>query len=324
MLTQKMEIYWAVKEMAKDLGFADSGCAAASEVSASVKDAYLYAKEAGFFAGMEYLHNNMEKRFNPQLLVDGADTVLVFLAPFSLPQGCTPPEGVSQYALGEDYHQVIKKKLFQIMEMLESRIEGFSGRAFTDSAPVLEREWGVRAGLGFVGKNNFLISPRCGIKNFIGTIICNAGLPPTVEMEPEKAACSAGGCGECTRCLDACPSGALCRSYTMDAGKCISYHTIENRRLKEDLAMGVVPNLGNRYYGCDACMDACPWNSRNLPGWKEFHTNRQMLQQARYEWWKGLTKEEFKANFKGSPILRGGLENIITALEWGRKQGNNG
>ena len=118
-----MEIYWAVKEMAKDLGFADSGCAAASEVSASVKDAYLYAKEAGLFAGMEYLHNNMEKRFNPQLLVDGADTVLVFLAPFSLPQGCTPPEGVSQYALGEDYHQVIKKKLFQIMEMLELVLE---------------------------------------------------------------------------------------------------------------------------------------------------------------------------------------------------------
>lgn len=324
MLTQKKEIYRAVMAMARELGFTDSGCAVAGPVTDYVQKAYLSAMDEGRFAGMEYLSRNLEKRFNPGLLVEGADTVLVFLAPFSLPQGTTAPEGVSQYALGADYHKIIKNKLFRIMEMLSSCISGFSGRAFTDSAPVLEREWGVKAGLGFIGKNNFLISRRCGVKNFIGTIICNAGLPPTVEMEPEKAASATGSCGECTRCIDACPGGALGSSYSVDAGRCISYHTIENRRLKEDIALGIVPAFGKRYYGCDACMDACPWNSRNLPGWKEFHTNLNILQEAGEEWWINISEEEFKEKFKDSAIMRGGLENIRTALEWGRNFRENG
>ena len=324
MLTQKKEIYHTVKALAQELGFADFGCAAAGPVTESVRAAYMDAIGNGHFAGMEYLHKNLDKRFNPRLLVEDADTILVFLAPFSLPEGAIPPVGISQYALGRDYHKVIKDKLFCIMEMLQERIEGFCGRAFTDSAPVLEREWGVKAGLGFIGKNNFLISRKCGVKNFIGTIICNAGLPSTVEMEPEKAVSAAGSCGECTRCMDACPSGALCRSYTIDARRCISYHTIENRRLAESIAQGVVPDFGERYYGCDACMDACPWNSKNLPGWEEFHTKLPLLHNAGYEWWKELTKEEFKEKFKDSPIMRGGLENIITALEWGRNYKKNG
>lgn len=324
MLTQKIEIYWAVKEMAKKLGFADFGCAVAGPVTDSAQAAYLAAMEEGRFAGMEYLHNNIGKRFNPKLLVEGADTVLVFLAPFSLPHGAVSPYGISQYALGKDYHRVIKGKLLDIMEMLQGCIEGFSGRAFTDSAPVLEREWGVKAGLGFIGKNNFLISRTCGIKNFIGTIICNAGLPTTLEIEPEKAASAAGSCGECTRCIEACPAGGLCRSYAVDARKCISYHTIENRRLKEEMSLGKVPAFGDRYYGCDACMDACPWNSRNLPGWEEFHTNLTLFSNAGEKWWGKLSEEEFKKHFKDSAILRGGLENIRAALEWGKKTKGNG
>lgn len=324
MLTQKGEIYDAVKALAKELGFADFGCAHTGPVSDISRTSYISAMEEGHFAGMKYLHNNLEKRFNPQHLVEGADSVLVFLAPFSLPDNLVPPKGISQYALGQDYHMVIKEKLYRIMEMLHSCVEGFCGRAFTDSAPVLEREWGVKAGLGFIGKNNFLISRNCGIKNFIGTIICNAGLPSTWEMEPQKAKSAAGSCGNCTKCLQACPSGALCREFSIDARKCISYHTIENRSLAEDIERGIVPEFGVQYYGCDSCMDACPWNSRNLPGWNEFHSNCSMLQSATNEWWATLTPAEFKENFKDSAMLRGGLTNIRTALEWGRNSLKNG
>ncbi len=324
MLTDRTGIYWKIKSLAHDLGFADFGAANIGPVSEISRTGYISSMESGYFAGMEYLHKNLEKRFNPALLVEGAATVLVFLAPYSLPDSFNPPKGVSQYALGEDYHKIIKGKLFTIMQMLDQECHNFNGRAFTDSAPVLEREWGVRAGLGFVGKNNFLISKSCGIKNFIGCIISNADIPSTLEMEPNRAASNHGSCGDCTRCLDACPTGALYCSHKIDARKCISYHTIENRNFAEDLASGAVPCLSGQYFGCDRCMNACPWNSRNQSGWTEFHTNLQLLQNASPEWWKALSETEFKKIFKDSPLLRGGLEKIQTAIQCGSKQKDNG
>ena len=324
MLTDKTGLYWRIKNLAHNLGFADFGVALTGPVSDISRNGYISAMGNGHFARMEYLHNNLEKRFNPSLLVEGATTILVFLAPYSLPDNLTPPKGVSQYALGRDYHQAIKEKLFVVMRLLDTECPNFQGRAFTDSAPVLEREWGVRAGLGFVGKNNFLISKSCGIKNFIGTIICNAEIPSTAEMEPDKAASNRGSCGECTRCLQACPTGALCGKYRIDARKCISYHTIENRKLTEDLRQGTVPDTGEKYFGCDSCMNACPWNRRNLPGWKEFHTNLQLLQNADNKWWQSLSKQEFKKIFKDSPLQRSGLEHIQTTLKWISDNKDNG
>lgn len=324
MMGDKTGLYWKIKALAAELGFADFGVARTGPVSDISRNGYISAMENGHFARMEYLHNNLEKRFNPFLLVEGATTIMVFLAPYSLPHNLTPPKGVSQYALGRDYHQTIKEKLFAIMQLMEKEYPNFQGRAFTDSAPVLEREWGVRAGLGFIGKNNFLISRSCGIKNFIGTIICNAEIPSTAEIEPEKAASNRGSCGECTRCLQSCPTGALCGKYRIDARKCISYHTIENRNIADDIALGKVPCIGEQYFGCDGCLDACPWNSRNLPGWKEFHTNLQLLQDANNLWWQSLSKQEFKKTFKDSPLLRGGLEHIQTTLKWISKDKDNG
>lgn len=312
------DIYWKIKSLSLELGFADFGCAKASEVPFSIRSHYVSAMEKGHFASMQYLHKNIDKRFNPCNLVDGASSVLVFLAPYSLPSGIIPPDGVSQFALGKDYHQVIKRKLYDIMEMLKKNFNNFQGRAFTDSAPVLEREWGVRAGLGFVGKNNFLISKSCGIKNFIATIICNLEIPATNDIEPEKRMETAASCGECRNCIESCPTGALMREYSMNAGKCISYHTIENRNLKEDIENSIVPHFSKSFFGCDRCLDACPWNSRNKPGWSEFHTNLQLLGNKGEEWWLGLSSEEFEQNFKDSPLLRGGLENIQTSIKWGK------
>lgn len=324
MLQQGEEIYNLVKSLAAKYGFADFGCARAEEVSPQVLSAYLHAQKEGHFASMHYLNNNMEKRFNPQLLVEGARSILVFLAPYSLPDSSTAPKGIAQYALGKDYHQVIKGRLFAIMELLKERYPHFQGRAFTDSAPVMEREWGERAGIGFIGKNNFLISKKCGIKNFIAAIICNLEIAPTDQMEPGKREATAGQCGECRRCLDSCPTKALKSEYSMDCRLCISYHTIENRNLAHDAAQGTLPPFGEQYFGCDSCLDACPWNSRNLPGWEEFHTKAALLEEASPQWWEGLSKEEFKELFKDSPLFRGGLENIQTALAWGKKGEKNG
>ena len=324
MLQQRAEIYNLVRELAAKFRFADFGCAKAEEVSAGVQSAYLHALKEGHFASMHYLNNNIEKRFNPQLLVEGAQSVLVFLVPYSLPDNFPAPKGIAQYALGKDYHIVIKERLFAIMESLKERYPHFQGRAFTDSAPVMEREWGVRAALGFVGKNNFLISKKCGIKNFIATIICNLDVATTDEMEPGKREAVTGQCGECGRCLASCSTKALKGEYLMDCRRCISYHTIENRALAQEAAEDTLPPFGEQYFGCDSCLDACPWNSRNLPGWEEFHTNAVLLGEASEQWWEGLSKEEFKKIFKDSPLTRGGLENIQTALAWGKKGKENG
>ena len=317
------DLYRAIKAMAKELSFADFGSASAGPVSQLCRNSYNDALEKGHFAGMQYLNNNLEKRFNPTLLVEGATTVLVFLAPYSLPDNFTPPPGISQYALGKDYHTIIKGKLLKIMEFLAANCQDFQGRAFTDSAPVMEREWAVRAGLGFIGKNNFLISKSCGVKNFIGVIICNAPIPSTMEMEPQKRLKTCGECGECQRCLQGCPTGALCAPYTIDARKCISYHTIENRNLGASLENGEIASLHGKYFGCDNCSNACPWNSRSLPGWEEFRTHYEILWESGNEWWRKLSEEEFKKKFKDSPLLRGGLKNIRTALEWGNKRKEN-
>ena len=313
------DLYWSIKAMAKELSFADFGSAPAGPVSQLCRNSYNKALENGYFAGMHYLNNNLEKRFNPTLLVEGATTVLVFLAPYSLPDNLTPPAGISQYALGQDYHNIIKGKLFKIMEFLADEYKGFQGRAFTDSAPVMEREWAVKAGLGFIGKNNFLVSKSCGIKNFIGVIICNAPVPATMEMEPHKQQETCAECGDCQRCLQGCPTGALCAPYRIDARRCISYHTIENRDLETSLKNGEIRSMHGKIFGCDNCSNACPWNSRNLPGWEEFRSHYEDLQGEKTEWWENLTEEEFKKMFKDSPLLRGGLKNIRTALKWGIK-----
>lgn len=324
MATNGEDIYFLVKGMAADLGFADFGCARACEVPHHIQQFYLQAQEKGHFARMNFLNNNMEKRFNPQVLVEGAKSVLVFLVPYALPEGYPKPEGVAEYALGKDYHIVIKERLFLIMSKIKEVFPQFEGRCFTDSAPVMEREWGVRAALGFIGKNNFLISRQKGIKNFIATIICNAEIPSTDEVEPKKREANTAACGNCARCIENCQSGALYAEYIMDCRLCVSYHTIENRNLAADVAGMTLPNFDGQYFGCDRCLNACPWNSRNTPGWEEFHTNAPLLHNAGSGWWNNLTEEEFKRLLKDSPLLRGGLGNIQSALEWAKKCKDNG
>lgn len=323
MLGNTLETYKKIEELSANLGFVGFGCARVEDISNTAGERYLAMMQKGHFAKMEYLGRNLEKRFNPALLVEGAKSILVFLVPYSLPKSEVAPKGVAGYALGLDYHTIIKGRLFAIMEEMKRWFPDFSGRAFTDSAPVLEREWGVKCGLGFIGKNNFLINRECGIKNFIAVIICNLEIPPTLELFPERGKNMENGCGECSKCLKSCPTGALCSAFEMNANRCISYHTIENRDFALDVANGDLPKFSGPYFGCDGCLDACPWNSKNRPGWDEFHTNVGLLSNATHEWWKNLDEGEFKKIFKDSPLLRGGIKNINAALEWGQKCGKN-
>lgn len=272
-----------IETLAKELGFAAAGYAPAKELEYE-PERYMQSMENGFFADMGYLQRNLQKRFNPGLLVDGAESVLVFLAPYGTPD--TGNDGyitttypgkykVAQYALGEDYHTVIKERLGTILAKMQQLDATINGRVFTDTAPVLERAWAVRAGLGFIGKNNFLISRECGIRNFIGVIISNyrpdyTNYAPTDDIYKKY-------CGSCTKCLQACPTGALCAPYTLDARKCTSYLTIEQKGASISSNIEMSQERGDWIFGCDACMNACPWNSRNKEGWPEFRQKENPL-----------------------------------------------
>ena len=307
---QNKEIWELICRLALEAGFADWGAVAAEEVSTEQKCYYNAREAAGYFAELDYLKRNCSKRFNPALLVEGTKSIVLFLVPFGQEMEMGNPPYIAQYARGKDYHKVIKERLFTILATLKERFPEISGRPFVDSAPVLERYWAMRAGLGFIGKNNFLISPKCGIRNFICSLFLNVELPPPDAADRRERTQGLPSCGACRRCLDACPTGALEAPFVLNANKCTSYLTIEKRHIQHQVeqqqagqrqieqqqAGGLEAHITDshslrqhrRYnrmellkegnaipvngwlFGCDCCMNACPWNSKNISSWPEF------------------------------------------------------
>lgn len=248
---------------------------------------------------MGYLARNLEKRFDPALLVPGAESVLCFLAPYGQAAG-----GVAGFAQGVDYHKVVKDRLFSVMDHLKRQFPAFEGRPFVDSAPVLERFWAVEAGLGFIGQNNFFISPDYGLRTVIGVILCNV---PADRFAPH-APLSATSCGACGACLRACPSRALRAPFTLDARRCISYLTIESHDpLPADLA-DREKRRGWRF-GCEECMRVCPWD-KPLQPLPELETHRKQLETMSDADWASLTETEFEKRFADSGLLRGDVNRI--------------
>ena len=245
---------------------------------------------------MGYLERNVDKRFDPARLVPGAESVLCFLAPYGPAGG-----GVAGFAQGVDYHHVVKDRLFAVMAELRDAFPGFEGRPFVDSAPVMERYWAVKAGLGFIGQNNFFISPEFGLRTIIGVVVCNI---PADRFAPH-APLSAASCGACGACIRACPSGALYAPFRLDARKCISYQTIE---LKAPVATSLEARRGWRF-GCEACMQACPWDKPLTP-LPEFETHRAELETMKPDDWAGLSEEEFERRFSDSGLRRAGLDHL--------------
>ena len=298
---------WIVAE-AKQMGFDACGIANATalqEESAHVEQ-WLEDKHEG---EMGYLARNKEKRYDPRLLVEGTKSIVTILYNY-YPKEQIGDNGrykIAKYAYGADYHEVLKRKMRQLLERIENQTGKLEGtRIFVDSAPVLDRAWAVRCGLGFIGKNTTLIHPKKGSFFFIGHLFLPIELSETGVMLTNH-------CGRCTKCLEACPTGALEAPFHIDARKCISYLTIE---YKGSLAEFDPKTFNGWMYGCDICQDVCPYNRFALPNMEpEFQPSEELLT-MREDGWKNLSKAEFEALFKHSAMQRAGYEGLKRNIEF--------
>jgi epoxyqueuosine reductase len=244
------ELSRRIKAEARDLGFELVGVARAERVGEAARLAEWLA--AGRHGTMEWMERWFDKRVDPRRLVEGCRSIVSVGLVYHRPAERAPqPEGteVATYAWGEDYHRVLRDKLHVLLERGRALDPDFAGRAFTDSAPVMDRYWAQRAGLGWRGKNTLLLNQRLGSYLFLGELLVRA------ELEPDAAGLD--HCGTCTRCIDACPTGAIVEPYVLDARRCISYWTIEHR---DDLSPEEEEAAGEWLFGCDVCQDVCPWN----------------------------------------------------------------
>ena len=303
-----------IKEKAKEIGFDACGIA---QVATADSEAFFFDKwlKEGNHAGMAYMENHREIRLNPTGLVEGAKTVISVALNY-YPEQKLPPEAphIAYYAYGKDYHFVIKEMLNDLWAALlphtgTGQADTGTARFFTDSAPILERDWAWKAGLGWIGKNTNLIIPGKGSFFFLGEIVT------TLEADrydtPQKNCC-----GSCTRCLDACPTGALEGPRHLNARKCLSYLTIENRG---EIPVEQAARLGNRLYGCDTCQEVCPWNRFARPTRIEaFRPSKELLQISRKEI-DSMTEEDYRRIFAKSAVKRAKYEGLMRTRDAWRK-----
>ena len=292
---------WIVTE-AEKMGFDACGVARATALETESANMERWLDE-GHEGEMGYLTRNKEKRYDPRRLVEGTKSIVTVLYNYfpQQPLGDGEHYKIAKYAYGADYHDVLKRKLRQLLETIETqtgRLEGV--RVFVDSAPVLDRAWAVRCGLGFIGKNTTLIHPKKGSFFFIGHLFLPLDLTETGQDMTNR-------CGRCTKCIDACPTGALESPFHIDARKCISYLTIE---YKGSLAGLDQRNFHGWMYGCDICQDVCPYNKFALPNQEpDFQPSEQLLAMKAEDWEK-LDKETFDTLFKHSAVQRAGFEGL--------------
>ncbi len=285
-----------IVEKATELGFDACGIITARHLDQDAEKMEVWL-EQGFQAGMSYLEKNREKRYNPSLLVDEAKSVISVLYNY-FPNELLPSEDqylIAKYAYGEDYHRVVKDKLYELFQIILSHYPEASGRVFTDSAPFLDRGWAEKCGLGFIGKNTCLIHPRKGSFHFIGQLVISLPLAETGEEVTDY-------CGTCSRCIDACPTDAILAPHILDARKCISYQTIE---YKGDFASDI--QLHNWIFGCDICQDVCPWNRFSKSNNETRFRLSDELKSFRKSDWDNLSEVDFNRIFEKSAIQRAGF-----------------
>lgn len=301
-----------ITEEAERVGFDACGIAKATaldEESAHVEQ-WLEGKREG---EMGYLTRNKEKRYDPRLLVEGTKSIVTVLYNYFPKQeiGSSIKYKIAKYAYGNDYHDVLKRKMRQLLARIETQTGELEGvRIFVDSAPVLDRAWAVRCGLGFIGKNTSLIHPKKGSFFFIGHLFLPLELKETGKTMTNH-------CGRCTKCIDACPTGALESPFHIDARKCISYLTIE---YKGSLA-GIDPKTFKGWmYGCDICQDVCPYNRFAQPNNEpEFQPSEQLMNMKESDWEK-LNQADFESLFKHSAVQRAGFEGLKRNIEFISKE----
>ncbi|WP_394332903.1 tRNA epoxyqueuosine(34) reductase QueG [Flavobacterium xanthum] len=288
-----------IKSEAKRLGFLSCGIAKAGflEEEAPRLEDWLKRNRNG---QMSYMENHFDKRLNPTLLVDDAKSVVSLLLNY-YPEQFQNPDSykISKYAYGEDYHFVIKEKLKEFLFSIQSAIGEVSGRAFVDSAPVLDKAWAAKSGLGWIGKNSNLLTQKVGSFYFIAELIIDLDLDydnPTTDH-----------CGTCTACIDSCPTESIVSPYVVDGSKCISYFTIE---LKENIPQEMKGKFDDWAFGCDVCQDVCPWNKFSKPHNEPLFTvNPEIMSMSKKDWIE-ITEETFKTIFKNSPLKRAKFEGV--------------
>lgn len=312
-----MNLSVSIKKKAKELGFDACGIA---EVSSADTEALFFDRwiAEGYHAGMKYMENYRDIRLNPAGLVEGARSVISVALNYYPAQKQSPDAPrISYYAYGKDYHIVLKDKLRQLWqyiteELLPSIEPVPEARAFTDSAPLLERYWAWKAGLGWIGKNTNLIIPGKGSFFFLGEIVT------TLELDYDSP--QENRCGDCRRCLDACPTGALESAGHLNANKCISYLTIEH---KGDIPSELASRLGDRLYGCDTCQEVCPWNRFAVSTREEAFTPSPAFLSFKKEDLADFTREDYNRIFARSAVKRAKYEGLIRTIANKRRIINN-
>lgn len=306
MIANKEKYSKLIKAESKRLGFLSCGISKADflEEEAPRLEKWLSENRNG---QMKYMENHFDKRLDPRLLVDGAKSVISLLLNY-YPEEKQQNDSykISKYAYGEDYHFVIKNKLKELLDYIEAEIgRTVCGRYFVDSAPVLDKAWAAKSGLGWIGKNANLITKGVGSFYFIAELI--------IDLELEYDTPTTDHCGTCTACIDACPTEAIIAPYVVDGSKCISYFTIE---LKEELPVEMKGSFDDWMFGCDTCQDVCPWNRFAKPHQeKAFQPHLDLLNLTKNDW-ENLKKESFNQIFKNSAVKRTKFEGLVRNIKF--------
>ena len=308
MINNKEKYTQLIKAEAHRLGFLSCGISKAGflEEEAPRLENWLNNQMNG---QMSYMENHFDKRLNPTLLVDDAKSVISLLLNY-YPSELQNEDSykISKYAYGQDYHHVIKEKLKELLHFIQTEIGEVSGRAFVDSAPVLDKAWAAKSGLGWVGKNSNLITQKVGSFYFIAELI--------IDLELDYDAPTTDHCGSCTACLDACPTEAIVAPYVVDGSKCISYFTIE---LKDNLPQEIKGKFDDWMFGCDVCQDVCPWNRFSKPHNEPlFQTNSDILNFSKSDW-EEITVDTFQKVFKNSAVKRTKYEGLLRNINFLKK-----
>ncbi len=299
MLNNPSKYTQLIKTEARRLGFMSCGISKAGFLEKEAPRLENWLNE-NMHGEMLYMENHFDKRLDPTKLVEGSKSVISLLLNY-FPYGIQREDSykISKYAYGTDYHFVIKGKLKQLLQFMQDEIGEIDGRAFVDSAPVLDKAWAAKSGLGWIGKNSNLLTKQVGSFYFIAELI--------VDLELEYDSAVTDHCGSCTACIDACPTQAIVEPYKVDGSKCISYFTIE---LKEALPTSVKGQFEDWMFGCDICQDVCPWNKFSKPHNEPlFNPHPELLEMDKKDW-EELTKETFDEIFRKSAVKRTKFEGL--------------
>lgn len=296
-----------IKAEAKRLGFSFCGIAKAGFLEEEAPRLENWLNQ-NYHGKMDYMNNHFDKRLDPRLLVEGAKSVISVSLNYYSEQKQTDLAApkISKYAYGTDYHFVLKDKLKSLMQFISEEIGEVNGRAFVDSAPVMDKAWAQKAGFGWIGKHSNLINNKAGSFFFLGELIVD------LELEADTPFLN-DHCGNCTRCIDACPTDAIVSPYLVDGSKCISYLTIE---LKDQIPNEFKGEMDNWMFGCDVCQDVCPWNRFSKPHTEPAFNPHPDLMQLTKKDWEEITEEVFQKVFKKSAVKRTKLKGLQRNIEY--------